>query len=270
MQSLTKNKIRVFLWAVAIILLLVFLNNIFTSNPVERLVFTVLSPFSKMALDVSGVFVKIINFATTIKDLSLENNELKKENAELKAKIINLSSTEEENRLLRQQLDFQEKQQATLKEADIVSYDPYGFSHYVTLNKGLKDGISDNMTVITAGNILFGKIQKSHDRHSQVMLISDQNNKVNVKTESLTASGVLNGNAGGNMLLMDLIEREAVIKKDDLVLTSGLDGIYPKDIIVGKITEIAPAGEGVFKQAYVAPAYSGIMNTKVFVIVPPR
>ena len=268
--SQTSKKIKALGVIVALILLLVFLNNILPSKPAERALVAVVAPFNSISLNISGFFFKAARFFTGIKDLNIENGELVRKNAELEAKIVRLGAVEEENRLFRQQLGFQEKQKIELKEAEMTGFGPHSFSHYATLNKGAKDGISENMPVIIPGNILFGRVQKTYDKYSLALLISDQSNKVNVKSESLSASGVLSGSAGGSMLLMDLIERESELNKDDLILTSGLDGVYPKDLIVGRVAEIASAGEGVFKQAFVRPSYSGFLDTKVFVIVSPR
>jgi len=73
--------------------------------------------------------------------------------------------------------------------------------------------------------------------------------------------------SSGSILIMDLIEKDAPLEEGDLIVTSGLDGTYPKNLIVGRVQEVVSQEEGIFKQAYIKPAYADFANTKLFVIV---
>src|SRR3989304_761900 len=116
-----------------------------------------------------------------------------------------------------------------------------------------------------AGNNFFGKVGGGFDDFFFVFLIADKNNKVGAQSERAETSGVLSGSAG-SFLLMDLIEKNADIGAGDLILTSGLDGIYPRGLFVGRVAKISENAEGIFKQAYVTASYAGFKSTKVFVI----
>ena len=152
-----------------------------------------------------------------------------------------------------------------LLNADVVAFDPLSFTQYAVINKGMRDGVKEQMPVIMPGDVVFGRVARVHETTADVMLITDSNNKVSVKTVSEKASGVLGGARGG-ALLFDLIEKSAELSPDELVVTSGLDGVYPRGLIVGWVTKIISEEEGIFQQAHLRPAYAEALPSTVFVI----
>ena len=183
----------------------------------------------------------------------------------MRARVVNVRRLEQENELLLKQLGVQKQKPRALVAADIVSYDPYHFAQYALIDKGSDDGIAEGMPVIMPGDMLLGKIYKAYPRYAHVMLIADKNNKASVKSVEGGVSGVLGG-ALGNTLFMDLLEKSASLASGDLIVTSGLDGVYPKDLVIGSVTQVESAAGDIFKQAYVKPAYAPFAHTQVFVI----
>ena len=104
-------------------------------------------------------------------DLKTENEELKKLNQELLARVAFLAKTEEENRMLREALGLELQKDFQLVLADILSKDIAGDS--ILINKGLEDGLAVEMPVINEQKVLLGQISEVYQNYCRVMLVSD-------------------------------------------------------------------------------------------------
>lgn len=258
-----KGTVKIFAVFLAVAILLIFLNAVFRQN--GAVVF-VTSPFSSIFLKTQDILASGINIVFNLKNILEENADLKSKNNTLGAQLVGYSELEKENELLRKQLEFQGKKQLHLMEVKIISFDPNNLSKFVIINKGMEDGIKNEMPVIMSGNILLGKVFQAYSDYSQVILITDQNNKVNVKSEMGDYNGILNGYFG-KLLFMDLIEKGAPALEGDLIITSGLDGVYPENLIVGYANAIKSDDNAVFKQAYLKAAFLPLSSNLAFVIV---
>ena len=262
-----KKKIKIFALFAAAAALFVFLNGFSERSTVKNTLLAVTSPFSRAALVSSDFLFSTFKTITEIKNLSVDNADLKNKNRDLLAELARYKELAKEVVELRAQLGVTVGgKKRSLISAEIINYDPVSLNFSFIINRGAKDGVSEGDSVIMAGNILLGKVADVYDDFSSVSLIADKNNKVGAQSERAETSGVLSGSAG-SFLLMDLIEKNADIGAGDLILTSGLDGIYPRGLIVGRVAKIAENAEGIFKQAYVAASYAGFKSTRVFVIL---
>jgi len=268
MKSNKKTKAMIF---VAAFMLLVFLI-IFFNNKFHDVVISSSEPIEGTVSSTSGFFSNSIRAIFSLGDIIRENASLKQENQNLRQRVIDGEATEKENALLRDQLALKGKVPFGLLDANITSFEPSNLSNFVTINKGRQDGVLENMPVVLPGNILLGKIAEVYDNNSKVILIADSNNKVNVKSffedpndKRKIYTGVLNGYFGKS-LFMDLIEKGSEIKKNDLIVSSGLDGTYPENLIIGRVDIKTQSDTEVFEQAYITPAFLNIKSTLVFVI----
>ena len=262
-----KKKLKTFALFAAAAALFVFLNAFSGRSTVKNILLAITAPFSRAALASSDFLLSTFKTITEIKNLSVDNVDLKNENRDLLAELARYKEIAKEVVELRAQLGVSDgKKERSLLAAEIVNYDPVSLNYSFIINRGAKDGVSANDPVIMAGNILLGKVSGVYDDFSSVSLIADKNNKVGAQSERAETSGVLSGSVGSS-LLMDLIEKNADIGAGDLILTSGLDGIYPRGLIVGQAAKIAENAEGIFKQAYVTASYAGFKSTRVFVIL---
>lgn len=261
----SRKKTQTFVLFIVIALLLVFFGAISHNNFLGDALYAITTPFSR--LGIAGLDSVRADFKTviSIKNLISENADLREENKKLLGEVTQYGDLAKENELLRSQLGVVSSDKLSLLSGEIVSFDPVNFSNFTLINKGLRDGVSVGMPVIMPGNIILGKIFEASQAHSSVMLISDKSNKVNTLSQRAQVSGVLNGLSGGS-LLMDLIEKSASLEEGDLILTSGLDGVYPKNLIVGKVTKVIADEGGIFKQAHIKPAYAEFQSNLIFVV----
>lgn len=257
-----KGIVKFFIFSLAAVMLLVFLNLIFKQ---DRLIVFISSPFTNIFFKTRNSIASGVNLTFNIKNILKENADLRSKNNALNAQLIGYSELEKENELLRNQLKMEEKKQFHLIEVKITSFDPNNLSKFAVINKGKNDGLENEMPVILPGNILLGKVFKAHDEYSTIILITDQNNKANVKSEIGDYNGILNGYLG-KMLFMDMMEKNASVLKGDLILTSGIDGVYPENLIAGYVDSVKNDDNAVFQQAYLKSAFLPFRSNLAFVI----
>lgn len=261
----TRKKKKWIMLPVAMILLLIFFARVGNFAPLENIMLRATTPVTATALyawrNVAAFGIATVDMRNIAKEAAV----LREENQRLRADTARRAELEHENEALRKQLGVAVPRSRVLMDADVVAFDPLFFTHYAVINRGARDGVKEQMPVIMPGNVVFGKISSVHETTSEVMLISDGSNKASVKTVSEKASGVLGGSSGG-VLLLDLVEKSAELSPDELVVTSGLDGTYPRGLTVGWVTKIISQEEGIFKQAYLRPAYTEALPFMVFII----
>jgi rod shape-determining protein MreC len=124
-------------------------------------------------------------------------------------------------------------------------------SRSLYIDKGENDGIKPDMAVITADGIV-GKVLHAYPSTSLVLLISDQSSGVGAILEKTRLQGILKGTSAGEVALEKVMSDETV-PAGEMVLTSGGDGIFPKGLLVGRVTKVG-AGSDLFLNIRVRPA----------------
>lgn len=264
-MAISHKKKKLIMLAAAMALLLLFFARAGTTASLENIMMRATAPFAASALYAWRSIAALGLAVMDMRNAADEVAALRKENQRLQAEVARRAELTHENEALRVQLGVSAARSHMLLEADVIAFDPLSFTHYAVINRGARDGVRAQMPVIMPGNVVFGKIENVHETTAEVMLVTDSNNKVSGITVSHSASGVLGGVLGGTLLL-DLIEKNAELSQGELVVTSGLDGIYPRGLIIGRVEKIILQEEEIFQQAYLRPAYVEMFPSTVFVI----
>lgn len=178
-----------------------------------------------------------------------------RETENLKLKI---SLLEEENKALRKQLE------APLPpEMKFLSARTLGLTRYLIIDKGSEDGVKANMTVVSA-NIFVGKILTVNPATSRIILPTDPDFKIGVKTLKTRARGLAVGDFGTRIILDKVLQSET-LEKDDLIITSG-DG-EQKDLLIGKIGAIQKVEAEAFQKAEIIPLLDYQQLENVFIVL---
>lgn len=255
MSKLFKN--RIFLISTGIIVLFLILNFIIPQKyflaPFRNLVFRLSTPltriFYKGGTKTGGFFYNI----SQIKRLADEKSELEKKNAELELENSKLAEVLKENEVLRAELGLKAKlADQELVAADIIGRGPGDSNGGLILNKGRKDGLKEDLPVVSNG-MLLGKLTEVSNDYSRLILIVDESSVVNAMVEETRASGVVKGEVGFN-LIIDSIPQEYPLKIGERIITSGLGGTMPKGLIIGEVAEILSPQSEIFQSARVKPA----------------
>jgi len=151
------------------------------------------------------------------------------------------------------------------RAAAVIGRDPSPFLHYVIINRGSNDGILRGMPVVTDQGLV-GRVDAVIADAARVQLITDPASKVNVRLQNADVEASLVGSVTGDVLL-ELIPQDAVLETGDLVLTSGLGGGYPPDLIIGQVVNIRSRDFDLFQRATVQPVVDFNRLQIVLVIV---
>lgn len=185
-----------------------------------------------------------------LKNASVENEQLRRENDALKLRIAQLESKAAEADRLAQLLNFRQSQQnVPMLTARVIGTSAGTASQTIYLDRGERDGIRRNMGVITPDGVV-GKVVESYRDTSQVLLLTDKESGVGAMlADSRIQSPV--GGTGEPILTMKYIPTDDEVTVGEQVVTSGMDRIFPRDLPVGTVTEIKPGAP--FKKVRVRP-----------------
>ncbi|MCU0489797.1 MAG: rod shape-determining protein MreC [Anaerolineales bacterium] len=198
------------------------------------------------------VVQNLINSPQDMARLRQRNTDLEAEVSNLQAEIIDLKQQLTETRILSALVDFARMHPENRYVAvSVIGRDPSPFAKYVIINRGSDDGLRRGMPVVTAQGLV-GRITAITANAGRVQLITDPASSVNVVLEGSGAQAVLNGSLTGELTL-DMIPQAAEIQVGELVLTSGLGGNYPPNLLVGQVTSVRSKETDLFQSAGVQP-----------------
>jgi len=207
-----------------------------------------LSPIFRLALDpfvavqqwLSSRYLAIVEFVTVPRDvasLRQRNVELENKVSSLETQIVQLQQQLSEQQVLYALLDFaRARPQNRYVAAAVIGRDPVPFLRFIQIDKGSDDGIRRGMPVVSEQGLI-GRIDAVTAGAARVQLITDSVAAVNVRLSSTQTYVMLSGSVTGELTL-EMVPQNISIKPGDLVLTSGLGGSYPSDIVVGQVASV--------------------------------
>lgn len=203
-------------------------------------------------------------------DLATQNQVYRDEIDRLQAAVVQMREVEVENRDLRELLGLRERAPlGSLLSVDVIARDPLGAVQAVTIDRGSDDGIRVNLPVITWKGLV-GRVVEVHPTSSKVLLITDVNSAVSVRIQdpSSRATGVIRG-VGDGRLLLQYVPRTDLLRTDDVALTSGIGGIFPSGVLVGRVLQVRQRDVEVFQEALVEPAADMRNLERLYVLLRP-
>ena len=234
----------------AIGILALALSGVFTS--LSRLV---VSPLTSIQTWVSQQYQGIEYFVSAsqdIREIRQQNTELEAENARMQAQIVELQQQLIEYEILSALLEFaRANPEHKYIGASVIGRDPSPFLNYIIINRGSDDGLKRGMPVVTQ-NGLAGRIVQVTATGARVSLITDPVTRINVRIEPSRSAAVLSGSITGDITL-EQIPQQAEVNPGNLILTSGLGGNYPQNIIIGQVTSVRNLENALFQSASVQP-----------------
>jgi rod shape-determining protein MreC len=202
---------------------------------------------------VSTRYLAISDFLTVPRDVAAlrqRNAELEAEIAQLQAQVIELQNKVAQTDTLAALVDFSRSNPTnTYKAAAVIGRDPSPFLHYVIINRGSNDGIRRGMPVVTNQGLV-GRVDAVIGGASRVQLITDPSSLVSVFLQNAGADAIMKGSVSGELTL-EMLSQDVKVQKDDVVLTSGLGGEYPPDLLVGQVSSVRKRESDLFQEATV-------------------
>ena len=198
------------------------------------------------------------------------------ENKQLKSRVEKLVSLEaqvqmlkKENKQLRDVLD--EKKSLSDKipmAATVIGRNPDRWHEIIIIDKGKVNGIKQNMAVMTATGLV-GKVKSVNQFTSTVQLLSamDPKNRISATVQGSNINGTVEGyDEEKKLLLVKRIPYDAKVAKGQTVITSGLGGVFPEGLLIGKVVDVKPDQYGLNQTAYVKPGADFYYIRNVLVI----
>ncbi len=174
-----------------------------------------------------------------VSGLSVSRSEvglLKRQNQELRARNAELEEARQENERLRSLVKFVETRDLESLGARVIGRRSNSWEGIITIDRGTAEGVEAGMPVIGDAGLL-GQIVETSQHSSRVRLITDQRSGVAALVQRTRAEGVVRGSIDRSLTL-DFASQEASLRVGDVVITSGMGGVYPKGIVIGEITKV--------------------------------
>ena len=257
-----------------VIILLVLLASLMVfskigNNPVQNALNSIISPVfnagEKVVTPVRKFVVAVKNansYEAEIEELKKQVNALKIENRSREEYIV-------ENRRLKELLSLKDgMQESRTITARVISYEPNSWYDTIMINKGENAGISKDNAVITGLGVV-GKVTQVGRNWAKVSTLINISDSVGVKLARTGDIGVVSGDAAlaeNKQAKLEYMSNDKKLINGDILLTSGLGGIYPSDLSVGKVTEIHSDSAGNLEYATIEPSVDFSSLYEVLVI----
>ncbi len=234
---------------------------IFLSRYIRPALTTPLSPSFKLCEGFSANARYLLNF----QDLTSENKKLKGQIDSLTGELIRLEEAARENERLRSLLSFPQEASYKTRAALLIGKDSSNWTKTVLLNKGASSGIKEGL-VVTSGPNLVGRIIEAAPFASRASLLIDFNSKIPAKIRHSREEGIVFGDfyRGKSISKMKYLQE---VEIGDEVISSGLGGVYPKGLLIGKVIRVEEEKNRLYKVAEIRPAVDFSRLEEVTVII---
>jgi len=246
---------RYFLLAVALLLstLMLYSYNLRQKGATtffERAVLTLAAPFQAAADASLDTVAGLWNNYLWLVDTRQRNLNLEQENRNLRASLHQIEEIRLQNIRLRELLSFVDAIDRPALPAQVIGEDASSWARTVVVDKGSRSGLRDGLPVVSADGVV-GRVIKTAPNSARVLLITDASSAVAALVQRTRTRGVAHG-LGVNLSL-DYALRAADIVEGDLLITSGMGGIFPKGLTLGWVTKVEKDEFGLFQNVEVAP-----------------
>jgi rod shape-determining protein MreC len=232
-----------------------------------RALLELLAPLQRVAMQASRV---VADMATEVAGLWYARREvdtLRTRVQELERAAALLAETELENGRLRALLDFRQSLTGRLLTARVIGHDATPLSRTITIDEGSAAGLAKGAAVLAPAGLV-GQVFLVSPHAARVMLVTDHNSGVDAVVQRTRARGIVEGTADGRCGLK-FVKRTEDLQVGDLVVSSGLDGIFPRGLPIGRIASLDKQGQGLFQYARIDPAVDIDALEEVLVTLGP-
>lgn len=239
-----------------------------TMIPPEGTCRDVLAPVQEAATDAGRLIYEGLGTIFSLGRAAREE-QLQKQIRQLEGEVARLQEFRAESERLRRLLDFREKtrDRYELMAADVIGRDPGNWFGTIAVDRGAADGVGPDMPVLLPEGLV-GRVLRVSQHTSEVLLLTDPRSSVGGTVQVTRTPGVLRGVVNGfGQLRMTYLVKDAPVEKGQVVVTSGLGGIFPGGIPVGKIVSVRPEPTGLTKEALVQPLVDFARLEEVFILV---
>ncbi|MFA5535822.1 MAG: rod shape-determining protein MreC [Bacillota bacterium] len=201
-----------------------------------------------------------------------ENLLLQKQVEELTGELYLLEEYRLENLRLRSLVNFEASfvDQRELLAAKVIGRNPSNWRKTFTINKGRIHGLQEGMAVVTTKGVV-GRIGILGERSAEVLLILDHEGALGGMVQNTRFPGIVEGTGDDKIpLQMVQLPYDSLVREDDIIVTSGLGGIFPKGLPIGYVINIIPESNGLMKKAQLLPFVDFDRIEEVLIVLPEK
>ena len=273
-MKLQKNKLAatVIVLSVAFLGIIIYTINNDQKNAISSGVGSAINPLQKVVYSINNKIKGSLDFLLNFSKIKQENEELTKENIELQNKLLEYDTLKEENDRLREVLNFKNsKDNYSYVGTNIIGYSGESFSNGYIIDKGENDGILKGMVVISDKGLV-GQVTSTGSNWAIVESLLNENIAVSVMVNSTReTTGILEGyvtRSNSGLTKVTNLPLDSEIKEGDVIVTSGLGQIYPKEIRIGEVISVESDEIKSMKTAIVKPYVDFDKLEDLFIIIP--
>ncbi|MNJ94629.1 Cell shape-determining protein MreC [compost metagenome] len=230
-------------------------------------------PFSLLGSSISEIFYGFSHGVKSTTAMYLDLVNIKKEsedihsrNNELTSRLEKMNELQLENDRLRELMAFKQESKMHLTAAQMIGRDLVLDHNTITINKGINDGIKAGQAVITTGGVL-GYIYKPETFTSHVMLITDRYSVVDGVVQRTRAHGIVEGKSQNSSTLnLKYVEKTEDVQEGDIIVTGGLDNIFPKGFPIAVVEAVERKTFSVSLKVDLRPIVDPYKVEEVFVV----
>jgi rod shape-determining protein MreC len=203
-----------------------------------------------------------------LRNVKHQNEELIRQLHEAQIAVQEQRALADRTRTLERLLDLRDRSNLQTVAAEIIAAGASPDFRTVTIDKGTGDGVGSDMAVIAPAGVV-GRVVTPSSRAAKVQLLIDRNAAAGALIERSRAQGVVTG-GGDDRLTLEYVSEIADVVVGDLVVTSGIDGIYPKGYVIGAVDAVEKSGSGSgYKKITVWPAVDFRSLEEVLIVTTP-
>ena len=244
-------------------------NGRLTAAP-QELLSVVLTPLQKVTSALSGGAASVWEKYTSIDDVMDRNEQLEAENAELRQQMVDYDRIKAENDAYKALARIQDtNSEASYVSAFVIGRDPLDEFGGFTLDQGSTDGVAVNDAIISDRGYLLGMVVEADPTSCKVMTILHPSFNAAGVVSRTRENGILNGNttyAADGLCTLTNLERSTETHAGDQVITTGLGGVFPPDLLVGTVQDVVPETSGKSSIAVVRPGADPRTAKHVFIV----
>jgi rod shape-determining protein MreC len=201
-------------------------------------------------------------------NLRQENRELSKSLALANQRIVELNEHILANQRLRNLLNFADGRNFPFIGANVVAWDPGPWFKSINIDRGAEDGLRIGMPVISDQGVV-GRVVDVAPNFAKVLLIIDFNSAIDAFVQRSRVRGILAGRSEKNCALKYALKNDDVVR-GDLIVTSGLGGVFPRGLPLGRVTRVNKTGQDIFLEIDVTPMTEFNRLEEILVILTER
>jgi rod shape-determining protein MreC len=181
-----------------------------------------------------------------------ENERLRRRILELEQEAVRVAEVQQTDKRLQELLSLRSALQGDILVATIIGRDPLPWFSTLTIDKGEADGVHKSAAVLSPFGVV-GQTMATGAHSARVLLLTDHNSGIDAVVQRSRARGIVEGALDGGCV-MKYLKRDEDVEVGDRIVTSGLDGLFPKGIMIGEVTRVTRGNRGLLQVADIKPS----------------